>query len=79
MQAEGLWNKLLQSKLTELNFSPCPTDMRLYVNRAETSVTVVGAYVDDLMVAGTSSDVVGKFCKDVGSLEIKDLGIVNKL
>ena len=77
MQAEGLWNKLLQSKLTELNFSQCPTDMRLYVNRAETSVTVVDIYVDDLIVIRTSSDVVGRFFKDMGSLEIKDIGIVN--
>ena len=53
-------------------------DMCLNVNRTDTSVTVVGVHVDDLMVTGTSSDVVGRLFKDVGSLEIKDLEIVNK-
>ena len=77
-QAGRLWSKLLHSKLTELNFKQCTTDMCLYVNRTGTDVTVVGVYVDDLLVTGTSNAVVGQFFKDMASLEIKDLGIVNK-
>ena len=77
-QARRLWSNLLHFKLTESNFRQCTADMFLYVNRTDTSVTVVGVHVDDLMVTGTSSDVVGRLFKDVGSLEIKDLEIVNK-
>ena len=44
----------------------------------KTSVTVVDIYVEDLIVIRTSSDVVGRFFEDMGSLKIKDLGIVNK-
>ena len=54
-QAERLWSKLLHCKLTELNFRQCTMDMCLNVNRTDTSVTVVGVYIDDLLVSGTTS------------------------
>ena len=38
-QAGRLWSKLLHSKLTELNFRQCTTDMCLYFNRTDTTVT----------------------------------------
>ena len=37
--------------------------MCLYANRTETSATAVSVYVDDLLVTGTSDDVVAKFIK----------------
>ena len=35
-------------------------------------------YVDDLLVTGTANEVVERFCKNMASLESKDLGVVNK-
>ena len=77
-QAGRLWSKLLHSKLVELDFKPCTTDMCFYVKRTDENVTVVGVYVDDLLVTGTTNEAVGQFSKDVMSLEIKDLGVLHK-
>ena len=52
--------------------------MCLYVKRSDENVTVVGVYVDDLLVTGTTNEAVGQFSKDVMSLEIKDLGVLHK-
>ena len=60
-QAGRLWSKLLHSKLTELKFNQCTTDICIYVNRTDASVTVVGVFVDDLLVNGTPDDVVAQF------------------
>nr|CCA17046.1 hypothetical protein HCAG_04640 [Albugo laibachii Nc14] len=44
----------------------------------EDELTIVGVYVDDLLVTGKSRDAVDKFFKEMSALEIKDLGVVNK-
>ena len=41
-QAGRLWSKLLHSKLVELSFKQCTTDMCLYVKQTDANVTVVG-------------------------------------
>ena len=68
----------MHSKLVESNFKQCTTDMCSYVKQTDENVTVVGVYVDDLLVFGTTNEVVGQFFDDMKSLEIKDLGVVPK-
>ena len=60
-QAGRLRRKLLHSRLCEAGFTQCPMDMCLYFKKDKTELTVVGVYVDDLLVTGTSKDAVDKF------------------
>nr|CCA23041.1 pol polyprotein putative [Albugo laibachii Nc14] len=77
-QAGRLWSKLLQSRLCEARFTQCTTDMCLYFKKEKDELTILGAYVDDLLVTGTFRDAVDKFFKEMSALEIKDLVVVNK-
>ena len=52
--------------------------MCLYFKYKGKTCTVFGVYVDDLLVTGTERSAVDEFFKDMISLSIKDLGIVNK-
>ena len=54
------------------------TDMCLYYKYKNESCTVVGVYVDDLLVTGTEQSAVDEFFAEMSSLSIKDLGVVNK-
>ena len=60
-QAGRLWSKLLHSKLIELNFKQCTTDMCLYMKKVDDDITFVGVHVDDLLATGTSPAVVEQF------------------
>uniref|UniRef100_A0AAV1U701 Reverse transcriptase Ty1/copia-type domain-containing protein n=1 Tax=Peronospora matthiolae TaxID=2874970 RepID=A0AAV1U701_9STRA len=52
--------------------------MCLYFKYKGKTCTVVGVYVDDLLVTGTEQGAVDDFLKDMASLSIKDLEVVNK-
>uniref|UniRef100_A0AAV1U0G2 Reverse transcriptase Ty1/copia-type domain-containing protein n=1 Tax=Peronospora matthiolae TaxID=2874970 RepID=A0AAV1U0G2_9STRA len=53
--------------------------MCLYYNREGDTGTVVGVYVDDLLVTGTKQDAVDDFSAGLETLSIKDLGVVKKV
>ena len=59
-------------------FEQCTTDMCLYYKYKGETCTVVGVYVDDLLVTGTEQSAVDEFFAEMSSLSIKDLGIVSK-
>ncbi|KAE9351299.1 hypothetical protein PF008_g5993 [Phytophthora fragariae] len=71
-QAGRLWRKLLLG----FGFSQCLTDSCVYVKTDEDGITVVGTYVDDLLVTATSNARVNAFFADMAVLELKDLGRV---
>uniref|UniRef100_A0AAV1T532 Integrase catalytic domain-containing protein n=1 Tax=Peronospora matthiolae TaxID=2874970 RepID=A0AAV1T532_9STRA len=77
-QAGRLWSKLLDTKLVEAGFSRCVSDACLYIRHDGGELTIVGVYVDDLLVTATSQDKVEEFFKAMSVLSIKDLGQVNK-
>ena len=52
--------------------------MCLYHKYQGQTCTVVGVYVDDLLVTGTKQSAVEEFFFAMTCLSIKDLGIVNK-
>ena len=52
--------------------------MCLYFKYKSKTCTVVGVYVDDQLVAGTEKSAVENFFKNIISLSIKDLWVVNK-
>ncbi|DBA01474.1 TPA: hypothetical protein N0F65_005593 [Lagenidium giganteum] len=48
-----LWSKLLHTKRVQLGFTPCVTGPCLYFKRDAHGTTLVGVYVDDLLVTAT--------------------------
>uniref|UniRef100_A0AAV1T2U8 Reverse transcriptase Ty1/copia-type domain-containing protein n=1 Tax=Peronospora matthiolae TaxID=2874970 RepID=A0AAV1T2U8_9STRA len=77
-QAGQLWSKLLDFKLRQSGYQQCTTDMCLNFKYKGKTCTVVGVYVDDLLVTGPEQSAVDDFFKDMASLSIKDLWIVDK-
>jgi hypothetical protein len=77
-QAGRLWNALLHSKMIELKFTQCKTDLCLYFKKNDKDIILVGVYVDDLLVTATKTPMVAKFFEDMQILDVKDLGIVTK-
>ncbi|KAE8884915.1 hypothetical protein PF010_g28249 [Phytophthora fragariae] len=73
-----LWNQLLHSILLSLGFRLCYSDSCLYVKIEEDGMTLVGVYVDDILVTATSVEKVDKFFQDMQVVELKDLGVVSK-
>ncbi|KAG2802763.1 hypothetical protein PC118_g17799 [Phytophthora cactorum] len=50
----------------------------IYGKVEDDGMTLVGVYVDDLLVTGTSESEVDKFFEDMQIVELKDLGVVAK-
>jgi len=77
-QAGRLWNNLLHEELIRLGYSRCMTDLCLYFKRFDKDIAVVGIYVDDLLAAATNGELIDDLFSKLKSLEVKDLGIVQK-
>nr|CCA19288.1 PREDICTED: similar to pol polyprotein putative [Albugo laibachii Nc14] len=61
-QSGRLWNMMLHDILKSLGFTQCYTDSCLYIKTEADGKTLVGIYVDDVLVTGTSDlGVVTKF------------------
>ncbi|GMF57079.1 unnamed protein product [Phytophthora fragariaefolia] len=72
-QSGRFWHKLLHETLIELGFSQCITDSCLYFRIDAGGTTLMGTYVDDLLVTGTSTEHVDKFFKEMQEHAIKEL------
>lgn len=77
-QAGRLWSKLLHSKLVEAGFTRSVTDMCLYYKREGEEMTIVGVYVDDLLVTASKVELVNAFFRSMNVLFVKDLGKVRR-
>ncbi|KAG3105800.1 hypothetical protein PI125_g13360 [Phytophthora idaei] len=77
-QSGRLWNYLLRGILVSLGFQQCYTDSCLYTKSERDGTTLVGIYVDDILVTATSENKVGRFFDDMQIVELKDLGVVSK-
>ena len=75
-QTGRLWSELVHSKSVELSLIQCTEDTCLHVKKVDNDITIVGVYVDNLLVTGTSPRVAKHFFGSMAPLEIKDLGIM---
>lgn len=69
---------MLHDTLVKLGFVQCYTDSCLYSKGDSTTITLVGVYVDDLLVIAKRVCNVNQFFSDMKVLEVKDLGEVTK-
>lgn len=74
-QALRAWNIKRKSILKELNFSKCSKEPSLFKKEANGHQLLVAVYVDDLLVTGSSMDVIQDFKAEMATkFEMTDLG-----
>ena len=77
-QAGRLWSQLLHARLLDAGFIQCQSDMCLCWKVDNGQLVVVSVYVDYLLATGTYTAAVERLFNHLGSLYIKDLGVVSK-
>ncbi|KAI3736061.1 hypothetical protein L6452_15593 [Arctium lappa] len=74
-QAPRAWNIRLDKTLKELGFQRCPQEQAVYKLQSSKMMLIVGVYVDDLIVTGTSEEQVAAFKKQMQKVfDMSDLG-----
>ncbi|KAG7599886.1 Zinc finger CCHC-type [Arabidopsis suecica] len=74
-QAPRAWNNKLNQILMELQFVKCSKEPSLYQKRDNENLLVVAVYVDDLLVTGSSLNMIINFKKGMAEkFEMSDLG-----
>ncbi|GMF59484.1 unnamed protein product [Phytophthora fragariaefolia] len=77
-QAGRLWARHLRDILLRLGFEQCYTDSCIYRKGSGADLTLVGVYVDDFLVTGSTEENVDKFFSDMAVLDVKNLSTVSK-
>ena len=74
-QSPRLWNKTLDSALRQLDFTPLPDDPCIYRRGSGPTLVYLAVYVDDLVLAGATSDVISSVKSELSlRFNMKDLG-----
>ncbi|KAD4586372.1 hypothetical protein E3N88_23973 [Mikania micrantha] len=77
-QAPRAWNMRLDKTLKELGFARCPQEQAVYKVHKPNLMLIVGVYVDDLIVTGSSEKSIQEFKKKMMSIfEMSDLGMLS--
>ncbi|KAD6453258.1 hypothetical protein E3N88_07963 [Mikania micrantha] len=74
-QAPRAWNMKLDKSLKELGFTRCAHEQAVYKVRTSDAILIIGVYVDDLIVTGSSERKIADFKEKMKSIfEMSDLG-----
>lgn len=74
-QAPRAWYAKLSKNLESLGFNRCPYEHAVYTKGIGDERLIIGVYVDDLLVTGTSVSVIEDFKKKMGErFEMSDMG-----
>lgn len=74
-QAPRAWYAKLNKSLEDLGFTRCPHEHAVYVKREGGETLIIGVYVDDLLIMGTSTAIINKFKQQMSDqFEMNDLG-----
>ena len=77
-QAPRAWNERLDKELLKLGFVKNPQEHAVYRRSDKTSLLLVGVYVDDLIITGSSRAIIDAFKKEMmGSFSMSDLGLLS--
>ena len=77
-QAPQVWNSKLNKTMSDLGFNRSRLDTALYHKGSEKSKLLVGIYVDDLIITGSSEEQINNFKLEMmGTYEMTDLGLLN--
>ncbi|KAJ9566346.1 LOW QUALITY PROTEIN: hypothetical protein OSB04_002312 [Centaurea solstitialis] len=76
-QAPRTWNMKLDRILKDMKFQRCTQEQAVYRRSIGADFIIVGVYVDDLVVTGTSPDIISKFKEAMGTkFDMTDLGVL---
>ncbi|CAH9146107.1 unnamed protein product [Cuscuta epithymum] len=76
-QAPRAWNAKLDVSLSSLGFKKCPSEHAVYRRGNKSSFLLVGVYVDDLIITGTSvKDIVEFKVQMKATFKMSDLGLL---
>ncbi|GJV92454.1 ribonuclease H-like domain, reverse transcriptase, RNA-dependent DNA polymerase [Tanacetum coccineum] len=76
-QAPRAWNMKLDQTLKSLDFKKCTLEQAIYTKISKDSMLLVGVYVDDLIVTGSSKEDLQKFKSQMEEkFEMSDLGLL---
>lgn len=74
-QAPRVWNSKLDITLRRLGFKRSDTEHVVYVRVSSDTHLIIGVYVDDLVITGSTVDCICWFKEEMGSMfEMSDLG-----
>ncbi|WVZ50368.1 hypothetical protein U9M48_001626 [Paspalum notatum var. saurae] len=77
-QAPRAWNQKLDEQLGILGFMRCSSEHAIYCRGRGAERLVVGVYVDDLVITGTSSSSIQKFKAEMAKVfKMSDLGLLS--
>jgi hypothetical protein len=77
-QAPRAWNAKLDASMVSLGFTRCKLDHAVYRREENGEFLIVGIYVDDLIITGTSSAEIEQFKQQMHDLfQMSDLGILS--
>ncbi|GJZ39769.1 zinc finger, CCHC-type containing protein [Tanacetum coccineum] len=77
-QAPRSWNAKLDKVLKELGFRKCAQDQAVYKLQSKNTTLIIGVYVDDIIVTGSSEKQIQEFKVRMNSIfEMSDLGKLN--
>ncbi|KAJ8566648.1 hypothetical protein ON010_g6474 [Phytophthora cinnamomi] len=78
-QASKIWNDTLHKVLIKLGFVQCTYDAGVYWRRRAGRVVFLTIYVDDIVLAGVTSDIDKVVAELAAQFKLKDLGRVRHL
>lgn len=77
-QAPRAWNQKLDTTLLTMGFMRCPSDHAIYCKGKGKQRLVVVVYVDDLVITGSSSNLITEFKKQMAVMfKMSDLGLLS--
>jgi hypothetical protein len=77
-QAPSAWNEKLDDTLMSFGFIKCPSEPAIYTRHRGKHQLVVGVYVDDLVVTGSSIDGIKQFKTEMANaFKMSDLGLLH--
>jgi hypothetical protein len=76
-QTPRAWNLKLDEKLNMLGFIKCNADHAIYCRGGKGERLIVGVYVDDLLITGSSLKSIDRFKKEMAAIfRMSDLGLL---
>jgi hypothetical protein len=77
-QAPRAWNIKLDSTLKQLGFIQSPLEHGMYARGVGNDMMLVGVYVDDLIIVGSSVEIINDLKEQMkGKFRMSDLGVLS--
>ena len=77
-QAPRSWYSRIDAHLMNLGFEKSLSEFTLYIKKVDGEILVISLYVDDLLVTGSSKELIDKFKKEMEDVfEMTDIGMMS--